>query len=48
MWLLVVGGIASVGGNLVVALIDEHPGLPVRHCPGSAIAVATTAPLPRP
>ena len=39
VWLLVVGGVASVGGNLVVALIDEHPVSRCHDCPGSAIAV---------
>ena len=38
-WLLLVGGIASVGGNLIVALIDEDPVSQCTSCPGSAIAV---------
>jgi len=37
--LLAVGGIASVGGNLLVALIAEEPLSQCDSCPGSAIAV---------
>ena len=40
VWLVAVGGIAAVGGNLVVALTDESPvSSRCSSCPGSAIAV---------
>ena len=40
VWLVAVGGIAAVGGNLVVALTDESPlSSRCTSCPGSAIAV---------
>ena len=38
-WLLAAGGIASIGGNFVVSLVDESPVSQCDGCPGSAIAV---------
>ncbi len=34
-----VGGLAAIGGNLLVALIDESPATQCESCPASAIAV---------
>ena len=44
VWLVAVGGIAAIGGNLVVALVDETPGRRgATACPPSAIAVTDCA-----